>query len=233
MGADGVTPRGDAPPRDSTGSAPQDGNCSAFNVDSCATCPGAVTSTLMPAYLDTDAVHAFCNARGTCDNVTRTCACDDGYGGEGCAKMCPGGASNPCSRRGVCDADTGECFCDPGYGGSRCESVGTVGACACGVAHTHVNADGTRQSTCSGRLDSNGACVCLEGWAGANCADACPGAGVVGAEVCGGHGSCNPATGTCDCDPCYSRDLSGTCVQDACATAATPREACARASAAA
>ena len=208
------------------GSAPQDGNCSAFNVDSCATCPGAVTSTLMPAYLDTDAVHAFCNARGTCDNVTRTCACDDGYGGEGCAKMCPGGASNPCSRRGVCDADTGECFCDPGYGGSRCESVGTVGACACGVAHTHVNADGTRQSTCSGRLDSNGACVCLEGWAGANCADACPGAGVVGAEVCGGHGSCNPATGTCDCDPCYSRDLSGTCVQDACATCDAERGVC-------
>ena len=139
--------------------------------------------------------------------------------------MCPA-ASNPCSRRGVCDADTGECFCDPGYGGSRCESVGTVGSCACGVAHTHVNADGTRQSTCSGRLDSNGACVCLEGWAGANCADACPGAGVVGAEVCGGHGSCNPATGTCDCDPCYSRDLSDACVQDACATCDAERGVC-------
>ena len=210
------------------GSAPQDGNCSAFNVDSCATCPGAVTSTLMPAYLDTDTVHAFCNARGRCDNVTRTCACDEGYGGEGCAKMCPGGASNPCSRRGVCDDETGECFCNPGYGGSRCESVGTVGACACGVAHTRVNADGTQQLACSGRLDSNGACACLEGWAGVNCTNACPGAGVVGAEICGGHGSCNPTTGACDCDPCYSRDpFSGACVQDTCATCDAESGVCA------
>ena len=104
-------------------------------------------------------------------------ACDDGYAAKG-ARMCPG-REYPC-RCVACATPTRRMLCDPGYGGSRCESV--VLGCACGVAHTHVNADGRRQPR-TGR-DSNGA-ACVSRMGGRECADACPGAGVVGAEVCG------------------------------------------------
>ena len=36
-------------------------------------------------------------------------------------------------------------------------------------------------------------------------------------EVCGGHGSCDDAEGTCICDECYSLDTDGSCVADTCA----------------
>ena len=212
------------------GSAPQDGNCSAFSVGSsaqCATCPGAVTSTMLPAYVDVDRVSAFCNGRGTCDNITRTCTCSSGYGGDGCEKMCPGGASNPCSRNGLCDSASGSCFCNPGYVGSRCNAATIVGTCECGSAHTYLKSDGTQQRVCSGRLDSSGSCVCLEGWSGVNCTVACAGTLTVGTEVCGGHGTCNVGTGQCDCEPCYSRDAtSGLCVQDTCSTCDSSNGVC-------
>ena len=205
------------------GSGPQDGHCSTFSVgpNACKTCPGAIDSTLLPAYVDTDVITAFCNGRGTCDDATRSCTCKNGYGGEGCEKMCPGGLSNPCSRRGKCDGATGECFCYPGAAGSRCESTTAVaGTCECGSSFTYRNADGTYSTLCSGRLDANATCTCLAGWSGTNCDVACPGMiSTAGQSVCGGHGTCNAATGVCDCEPCYSRNsLTGVCEQDTCAT---------------
>ena len=133
--------------------------------------------------------------------------------------MCPGGAENPCSRNGVCESSSGECFCNPGYSGARCHVAAIVGSFECGSSQTYLNADGTQELVCTGRRDDDGSCVCRDGWSGANCDSACPGASSISTEVCGGHGTCNSATGQCDCDPCYTRDLlGGMCVQDTCTT---------------
>uniref|UniRef100_A0A7S0PRR7 Uncharacterized protein n=4 Tax=Ostreococcus mediterraneus TaxID=1486918 RepID=A0A7S0PRR7_9CHLO len=215
----------------SDATAPQDGTCSAYSVGAdaqCATCPGAINNVFLPSYVDVEPVWAFCNGRGTCDNVTLTCTCDDGYGGEACENMCPGGKSNPCSRKGVCESSTGECFCNPGYDGVRCQdTLASATTCACGSSHTVLKSDGSQTTVCSGRVDSGGACVCMEGWTGTNCDVPCAGALIVGTEVCGGHGTCDAATATCQCDSCYSKDAtSGLCVQDACATCDSDRGTC-------
>jgi hypothetical protein len=43
-------------------------------------CPGLSD----PYYNGTDYVFDFCSGHGTCDIITRLCACDKGYGGDGC-----------------------------------------------------------------------------------------------------------------------------------------------------
>ena len=47
---------------------------------------------------------------GTRDSSS-TCICEEGYWGDTCDYICPGGATQPCSGFGSCDQDTGKCNC--------------------------------------------------------------------------------------------------------------------------
>ena len=45
-------------------------------------------------------------------NGSTACTCADGYWGESCAELCPGGLWNVCGRHGTCDLENGTCECD-------------------------------------------------------------------------------------------------------------------------
>ncbi|NWI71920.1 MEGF6 protein, partial [Todus mexicanus] len=56
---------------------------------------------------------------------------------------------------------------------------------------------------------STGQCLCLPGWTGHDCGQACPDGrwGLGCQEICpecANNGSCDPATGTCRCPPGYT-----------------------------
>eukprot|EP00035_Acanthoeca_spectabilis_P038571 m.54329 g.54329 ORF g.54329 m.54329 type:complete len:1839 (-) comp9191_c0_seq1:3357-8873(-) len=187
-----------------------------FGTSCSAVCPGSVVSE------SGNGIDAWCSGNGTCLWQSQTCNCDDGFAGSGCENECPGGASNPCSGHGICT--NGECFCDCGWAGTDCSEVG----CPCEEETTNVSAVctfGECTTICGSRLSDqsctgageNNTCTCLPGWWGENCTLSCPG---IDAETgfgttCGGSGVCNVSTGHCDCNSCFSANVSsGLCVED-------------------
>lgn len=88
-----------------------------------------------------------CSSHGTCDQTSKSCACQDGYAGADCSLMtCPYGKSwfslptadnvahqilAECSDGGVCNRDFGECECDANFEGAACEYLKCPGETEC------------------------------------------------------------------------------------------------------
>ena len=71
-----------------------------------------------------------------------TCGCEQGYWGDTCSSLCPGGLLNVCNGHGFCDPVNGTCHCEPHWSGNT------------------TREDGTTFSPCS---------VCTYGWTGSDC----------------------------------------------------------------
>ena len=128
-----------------------------------------------------------CNEAGTCNTKLGKCDCNPGFGGMGCSKqdLCPGNCTNhgtcTTTKASVMDDSTSACACDDGFIGAGCE----------------------RDDRCMAQFGGCGehgkcqdlACTCEGGYTGKKCEQKeCPNDG------CGGHGSCDAATGLCTCD---------------------------------
>ncbi len=122
-----------------------------------------------------------CHADATCTNTDGgfTCACNDGFVGDGatCSASC---AADPCMNGGVCtDGESGAtCGCEgTGYEGDFCET--DVDECAdgdddCADDATCTNTEGSFECACDDPFVGDGrTCMCPEGSSGDMC------------EVCG------------------------------------------------
>lgn len=132
------------------------------------------------------------------------------YSGIGCNKTdCPG--EPDCNNRGDCiKADIPYCGnCQTGWTGLACEAPCINGTqskkdariCECDACFTGVKCD----SLCSGVINAtcvNQTCNCgFQGWRGSLCEKkGCPGWDT----DCTGHGTCNSATGVCNCNEGWS-----------------------------
>ena len=121
-----------------------------------------------------------CSGHGTCDALTRTCACAAGWGGFTCAVAeCVGG----CGEHGVC-GDDGRCLCVAGYTGTKCERRRCDSGCS-------------GRGKCALQPDKTTSCACEAGWGGPRCTQR------VCANRCSNHGLCTPDA-TCQCDDGWS-----------------------------
>ncbi len=121
-----------------------------------------------------------CSARGVCDRVSGSCACVEGYTGDACQRtVCP----NDCSGHGVCQSQ--KYFVLDGVAGT---SIST---------NTYTAFD----------AESAYGCKCDPGFRGVDCAQReCPsgpdpmkGDGGEEGQDCSGRGTCDYATGICNC----------------------------------
>ena len=165
-----------------------------------------------------------CSGHGACAPALGGCACELGWGGEGCevpqcepacvaphlvngylgGGRCVDSASLTDGRngwrhvtRGQHTASGGTCLCEPGWLGLACD----VRACEVGPA-TSVGSCGGHGSCVGLQLaggDGGTACACHDGWRGAGCTErACPaGVGATNGLECSGHGDC--VQGPCYC----------------------------------
>lgn len=86
--------------------------------------------------------HAIPDANAT-DGVS--CACQPGYWGKDCSKLCPGGLRKTCNGHGACDVINGTCECEPHWRGNV----------------TNLSVPDNARLPCS---------KCTDGWTGADCA---------------------------------------------------------------
>ncbi|KAJ1467563.1 hypothetical protein T484DRAFT_1858389, partial [Baffinella frigidus] len=139
-----------------------------------------------------------CDVNASCTNDTTsagyTCACDDGYTGdgvnctaidetgdgvgdpcvknryaEGCTETCT--MEGTCSRHGRCLGD-GSCECFPGFSGESCEPEGGGGdPCVKNRYAEGCTETCTMEGTCSrhGRCLGDGSCECFPGFSGESC----------------------------------------------------------------
>ncbi|CUI15089.1 Hypothetical protein, putative, partial [Bodo saltans] len=180
----------------------------------CATCApgyyGALCQSLCPLY---QAV--VCAGHGACNEGIEgdgQCMCSVGFSGHDCATCAPGtyGANctacptlvlwNPCSGHGTCSEGiegSGHCVCTLGYGGHHCGFVCPIsGNTTCGLSGACVG-NGICVCAAPTAIGEDGACSsCISGYWGSTCSHVCPGGPLF---PCSGHGSCNPASGTCAC----------------------------------
>merc|ERR1712166_1011254 len=101
-----------------------------------------------------------CGAHATCTNTagSHTCACDDGYHGDGhsCSDIneCAVGAENSCGAHATCTNTVGShtCACDDGYSGDgqSCENINECaeGSHDCGANSVCSDTDGSFSCTC-------------------------------------------------------------------------------------
>ncbi|CAF1543962.1 unnamed protein product, partial [Didymodactylos carnosus] len=63
-----------------------------------------------------------CEHGGTCDQETRICQCQEGFGGPRCELRSNFCIQNPCMNNGTCIAATSKCMCNSKYTGKYCEN---------------------------------------------------------------------------------------------------------------
>ncbi|KAJ3436347.1 wnt inhibitory factor [Anaeramoeba flamelloides] len=169
---------------------------------------------------------------GNCNSETKKCECETGYIGETCnTAACP---MNKCGDYGSCALSDGACDCNDGYGGEFCEidlcdrdldncnSAANQGECVYTKTIGHCvckEEDGYTGTTCSKLMCDNvdcneemdggicikdtGLCLCKTNFTGTDCKEIlCP----YETTKCNGYGTCNTASGKCDCDPGYIGD---------------------------
>ncbi|XP_072025320.1 uncharacterized protein [Amphiura filiformis] len=70
-----------------------------------------------------------------------SCLCSQGYWGDSCTEVCPGGSLSPCSQHGSCLQDTGICECHSNYYGDSLCSICTAGWLGddCSLPVTNLN----------------------------------------------------------------------------------------------
>lgn len=112
-----------------------------------------------------------------------TCACDVGFGGSGCEKVClRDGNGMICSGHGTCTTD-GECQCEVGFVGPSCGG-------ACPGVDTAGDAPCNENGQCQWNPQTDLAeCKCDDGFLGPSCAYACPRGGDA-LDICSGKGQC-------------------------------------------
>lgn len=160
---------------------------------------------------------ALCSVSGGSGVVSRSCACMDGFVGDGvyCAPACDGCVHGSC----VAPAD---CRCEPGWTGPDCSlcdrsrpSCGTNALCnassQCSCADGYAGHDGEgcvpacTQGCIHGNCSAPEVCTCAEGWAGPACGQC-----IGGADHCPANSTCtadSDGTNRCLCDPGF--ELSG------------------------
>ena len=147
------------------------------------------------------------------------CACDPGWGGDGCADdLCVGlcGEHGMCVRGNASQVDAGlRCACEAGWRGTRCDEDvcgGCNGQGACTAVQT-VGRKGAFAATYEGTT-TRFACQCFAGWQGAACAQ----------DTCGGcHGNGHCLHGSCTCHVGW-RGVD--CAEDTCPGAAVDGPHC-------
>jgi len=146
---------------------------------------------------DTAVMGLVCSGRGEC--VDGRCVCDAGFRSFDCSRLT---CENGCSGHGSCGVD-GQCACYPGWFGSEC---------AFPTCFRNCSGHGVCESSAPTWLGVSAAqalCKCDPGWRGVGCEQrTCPASsstdggstcGSGGCAECSRHGTCNPATGACDC----------------------------------
>ena len=147
------------------------------------------------------------------------CACDPGWGGDGCADdLCVGlcGEHGMCVRGNASQRGAGlRCECEAGWRGPRCDEDvcgGCNGQGACTAVQT-VGRKGAFAATYEGTTTSF-VCQCFAGWQGAACAQ----------DTCGGcHGNGHCLHGSCICHVGW-RGVD--CAEDTCPGAAADGPHC-------
>ena len=169
------------------------------------------------------------------------CECDEGYNGTSCAVPCPRFADDvkPCSGHGACmfNASDGTtyCGCDDPYEGDLCETSTPATTCVnCNTTQgICVEENGEQVCKClegyyddacdsqcgcqnGGRCSNNGTCYwnCTSPFAAGNndqCKLACP---TPDGFLCGGRGTCDIATATCNCIEGWAGEDCRQCAPD-------------------
>eukprot|EP00045_Choanoeca_perplexa_P018101 m.277868 g.277868 ORF g.277868 m.277868 type:complete len:2891 (+) comp17714_c0_seq2:39-8711(+) len=159
-----------------------------------------------------------CGGFGFCQD-DNTCRCRQGYYGESCQLVCPGGVDNVCSGHGVCQTD-GKCSCEANYLGPSCSVADCNPSCVNGVCENQGPAGALAQHRGSPFIDFEYSvslgCTCEEGWSSVDCsvpvdcALNCP-LLMIANGVCNPEcmtTSCNMDGGDCDADQSCPCDAS-------------------------
>lgn len=115
--------------------------------------------------------NAFCTA----NPGSHTCACNEGFTGDGftCAE-CPGGFENPCSGNGACIqtvAGRAVCSCEPGWTGDACDTCedGRFGPECAGICPGGIEDVCNGRGACAEGPDGDGTCTCDPRFTGEAC----------------------------------------------------------------
>ncbi|KAN0028739.1 hypothetical protein ACTFIV_010592 [Dictyostelium citrinum] len=172
-----------------------------------------------------------CSGHGSCDPVTGTCSCSNGYYDIDCSKKhCILGSNGyECSGNvnGKCNSD-GSCTCNSPFFGNDCGSIpcpkfnqkecggngncnSATGTCVCNNNFYEANCSrkhcplGANGYECSSYLNGNcnddGTCSCIAPYYGTDCRYSPCPSST--SQSCSGNGNCNSATGSCTCNSDY------------------------------
>ncbi len=209
------------------------------------------------------------------DGWADSCECNEGWTGDDCGELAEGyvelsdGSAilhpcteDPCNGHGRCSWNEGEalavttsCTCDEGYVGDACDACdadnsfiddpATEEVLDCTRSQCPQSCDDSEHGQCDANDPNNAACMCDEGWGGADCdvcaegflalADGSCAAVACAAGSCNGNGECSNvedagawmvacacalgwAGDACDaCAEGYALDGNEACVTDTCA----------------
>lgn len=174
---------------------------------SCSTSPTMATSGEYGCRCVDKYFGFLCDQCNTVDAASGTCKgdCLPEFFGPRCNKIChankmyddaactklriSGGTCNTCHGHGTCD--NGDCVCDQDWFNN-------------GIYQCNVTCPPCLHGTCE-LYGGSPSCVCETGWHGTSCDIPCP--GLIGLDVCSGHGSCSfDGETSCSCEEKFQGD---------------------------